>query len=358
MIPAFPPYSPLSLVQERLPLIFPEGTANRNNCIKGSAASTVFTAIYIGALESYSQDLGPVHVYRMTQEQSELTSDADRLAYFKQMKKKVKSVPGTRWYADNSRETIRDEALKEGLVSIGAFVRRSGMATTSGLPRYVLKDEFAALFDPALTGDEFEQAVLDFRATHLSKSALARVSIMLSGAVGGSTKVLVNFPSGETRHLEAGPSSIISKAVIEVFAPAFMTTPFVLWLSESGNKVVVRDDTLAAKVGIIIDPKTTLPDMILVDLGAKEPLLVFVEVVATDGPISPARKDAFLEIIEAAGFDPQPAAFLTAYSDRQSAGYKKTGAHLAWGSYAWFVSEPENILIMQDDPPVKLHDMI
>jgi hypothetical protein len=53
----------------------------------------------------------------------------------------------------------------------------------------------------------------------------------------GSIGVLVTFPSGETCQLAPGPSSIISQAVIEVFAKRFLEKPAVLWLSESGNNM-------------------------------------------------------------------------------------------------------------------------
>ena len=49
--------------------------------------------------------------------------------------------------------------------------------------------------------------------------------------------------------MEAGPSSIITKAVVEVFALRFLHDPAVLWISESGNKVIQRDDQLAQSIG-------------------------------------------------------------------------------------------------------------
>lgn len=352
-----PPYSPVAIVAQRLPEIFPEGIPNRNNCIRGAAISAVFTAIYIGAVEGLDQDLGPVHVYRMTEQQSQLPGDDDRRGYYQRIRSR-KAIHGKRWYADNSREQIRDETLRDGLVNIGAVVRRGDISTTSSLPRYVLKKDFAALFDPALTGEALEAAITKFRDDHLSKSALARVSIMLSGAKGGKSKVLVSFPSGETRHLESGPSSVISKAVVEVFAPTFLEDPVVLWLSESGNKVVLRDDKIAAQLGIIIDPKKTLPDLILADLGPKDPMLIFVEVVASDGPVNEARQNAFFELTDNAGFDRKNVAFVTAYLDRQSPGFKKTIPHLAWNSFAWFSSEPKNIALMREGEGRFLHDLI
>lgn len=47
----FPPLCPRAIVQERLKLIFPDGTPNRQYCVRDIAAATVFTMLYIGAVE-------------------------------------------------------------------------------------------------------------------------------------------------------------------------------------------------------------------------------------------------------------------------------------------------------------------
>ncbi|HAP98658.1 MAG TPA: restriction endonuclease [Rhodospirillum rubrum] len=312
------------------------------------AASTVFAALYIGAVEGRGCFLGPVHVYRMTNEQALLADEADRLAYGLAVLRKGGGISGSRWYADNTREPIRDETLRDGLVAIGAVIRRGDLPTTSGQPRYALKAAFAALFDPALDGPALDAAIAAFQAAHLSRSALARVAIMRAGATAGAEGVLVRFPSGETRQLAPGPSSIIAQAVVEVFAPRFLAAPAVLWLSESGNKVVLRDDALAHAIGLRIEADKTLPDLILADLGPKDPLLVFVEVVATDGALSPQRQRAIHALTEAAGFSPAQVLFLTAYQDRQSPGFRKTVGQLGWGGFVWFASEPERLLRLHD----------
>lgn len=343
-----PPYATRELVAERLPLIFPEGTPNRIYCVRELAASTVFAAIYIGAVEGTERYLGPVHVYRMTREQATLVDQTDREAYATAIARKNITVPGTRWYADNTREPIRDETLRDGLVTIGAVLRREDLPTTSGQPRYALKQDFAVLFDPALQGEMLEAAITAFQVAHLSRSALARVTIMRAGAAASGSGVLVTFPNSETRQLAPGPSSIITQAVIEVFAKRFLDVPAVLWLSESGNKIVVRDDAIANSIGLKIEADKNLPDLILADLGPREPLIVFVEVVATDGAVTERRRQAIHALTDAAGFDRKQVAFLTAYQDRQSAGFKKTVSQLAWGSFAWFVSEPEKLLLLSD----------
>ena len=340
--------------------MFPEGTPNRTYCVRELSASTVFTMLYIGAVEGCGRYLAPKHVYRMTKEQAATADVAAREAYGREAIKPGFSTPGARWYADNTREPIRDETLREGLVAVGAVTVRDDLPTTSSKPRYALKAEFAALFNPALQYATLEKAIGDFQAANLTPGALARISIMRSGAAGGASVVLVTFPSGETRNLAPGPSSIISQAVIEVFAKRFLHKPAVLWLSESGAKVVARDDNLAAAIGLKIEADRNLPDLILADLGPAEPLIVFVEVVATDGAITPRRQEALFALTDKARFKRSQVAFLTAYQDRELAGFKKTVSGLAWRSFAWFVSEPDRIVILRDGgtSPVRLSELL
>lgn len=348
-----PPYVERELVEERLPLIFPDGTPNRIYCTRQLSASTVFTMLYIGAVQGLDRFLGPIHVYRMTDQQAARANDVERIAYGDDIRKRSYVVPGDAWYADNTREPIRDETLREGLVNIGAVIARDDLPTTSSKPRYALLSDFAALFDPKLKDDSLMDAILAYQATHLSKSALARVSLMQAGAAAGKSGVMVVFPNGETRKLAPGPSSIISKAVVEDFARIFLETPAVLWLSESGNKVVQRDDGLAASIGLQIEADKDLPDLILVDLAPVDPLIVFIEVVATDGPISDRRQKALYVLTDAAEFKRSQIAFVTAFQDREAPGFKKTISALAWDSFAWFASEPSNIVHLKDGTSIK-----
>jgi hypothetical protein len=73
-----------------------------------------------------------------------------------------------------------------------------------------------------------------------------------------------------------------------------------------------------------------------------------VEVVATDGAITSSRKEAIYQLTDGAGFDRKHIAFLTAYLDRGSVGFKKTVGQLGWGTFAWFLSEPDQIVILRD----------
>ncbi|MGE1115905.1 hypothetical protein ACQJ0K_29875, partial [Priestia megaterium] len=54
------------------------------------------------------------------------------------------------WYADNTREPLRDDLIRNRAIPIGLIVKREGVATTSPAPIYCLAKSFAALFDPSL----------------------------------------------------------------------------------------------------------------------------------------------------------------------------------------------------------------
>lgn len=338
-------------IHKRLQTIFPEGSPNRANCTREVAAKTVFVMLYVGAVEGEDIWLRPDQVTRMTDKQAARIGNAERLAWTKESLKSSKGeIPG-RWYAVNTRESIRDDTIRAGLIANGVVIEREGLPTTSSKTRYALRKSFAVLFDLKLAGKGLEKAIANWQGENLTAGALARITMVRKGAVAGGEHILVKFPSGETRRMAPGPSSVISKAVIEVFAPRFLKDPGVVFLSESRNKVVTRDDELAKAIGLQIKAEKNLPDIVLADLGPKHPLLVFVEVVATDGPVTKERKQALTDLAEGAGFPPEHVVFATAYLDRSDAAFKKTVDALAWGSFVWFASEPEHLIRLYEGQP-------
>jgi hypothetical protein len=118
---------------------------------------------------------------------------------------------------------------------------------------------------------------------------------------------------------------------------------------------VARDETLAEKIGLDIEPDRHLPDLILVDVGASELLLVFVEVVATDGPVNPRRRESLLDYALDAGYEADQVAFVTAYLDRDDSAFRKTISVLAWHTFAWFMSEPEKIMVLRNGNERQVH---
>jgi hypothetical protein len=349
-----PALIPWQDVRQRLLVIFPEGIADRGFLIREMTARTVFTALYVGAVAGADLWIAPRHVVRMSDAQAANQDEAERRAYHVAMSAAKAPSPEGRWYAENTREPLRDEVIRQGLVRVNAMVERPGLPTTSPLGRYALQAGFAALFRPGLEGEQFEEEAASWRRSNLSAAALARAALMRNSASTASANITVQCPGGPSVILPPGPSPLITKAVIEVFAPAFLGNPRVAWISDSASKTPFRDAPLEKALGITLDAATLLPDVVLVDLDPPgrpgEVLLVFVEVVASDGPVTEQRQRAILNLIGAAPhpYRPEDAAFVTAYADRGTDPARRTMASLAWRSFAWFVSEPDMLLQLHD----------
>ncbi|OYQ35896.1 hypothetical protein CHU95_06440 [Niveispirillum lacus] len=343
-----PPLLDRAEVARRLRLIFPDGTPERDKCVRDAAAATVAAFLYIGAIEGTDIWLNPVHVVRLGDTRMLFNADAASRADYAQAPR----ATGERWYQDNSREQVRDEVIRQGLIPNGAVIERSGIPTTSSKPRYALAAPFAALFDPTLQGDALATSAKAWAAATLNPMALARIVSLRGSTDRDGADVLVRFPNGETRLLAPGPSSRIAQAVVEQFAPRFLSDPVVLWLSESAAKVAARDEGWIKRLRLRITPDRTLPDLILLDRGksAADLMLVFVEVVATDGPVTEQRARAFLEIAAEGGFDASRVACITAFLDRDRPEVKKALPSLAWGGQVWFASEPGRLLHLVAQP--------
>ncbi len=132
----------------------------------------------------------------------------------------------------------------------------------------------------------------------------------------------------------------------------------VVFLSESGDKVVARDDLLARSIGLNLDYGRNLPDIILADVSVESPKVIFVEVVASDGPINEGRKEALQQVAESAGYDHSHIYFISAFMDRGASAFRKLVAEIAWGTFVWFVSEPDKLLIFKQGSGKELSSLL
>jgi hypothetical protein len=157
-------------------------------------------------------------------------------------------------------------------------------------------------------------------------------------------RVTITLPNQKQWRIGPGRSSLISKAVIEEFGPRFLIEPMVVLLSESRRKTVGNSAVLAKEAGLKIPPDWLLPDVILAELRTVDPFLVFVDVVADEGPISESRRLALSRLTTDAGFPPQQIAFVTALMDRGGGDFRRVCSEIAWGTFVWISTEPDNII--------------
>ena len=222
MAGSLPAVPRLTTIARRLERIFPEGVSHRSYCVRDVAARTIWVMFYAGAVEGQDRWLRPSMVTDMSDRQAAMKASDEREEWYVRASSSDKNRPKKAWFAPNSREQIRDETLRLGLIPTGAVVERRGLATTSPLPKYALARDFAPLFDEALTGDDLKLAIERWGSVHLSPAALARIALIKKGVGAGDDKVVVKYPNGHARSLAPGPSSVLSKAVIEEFAPRYL----------------------------------------------------------------------------------------------------------------------------------------
>jgi BsuBI/PstI restriction endonuclease domain/BsuBI/PstI restriction endonuclease HTH domain len=339
----FPALIGVEEVQRRLAQIFPESFPDRALLVGKMAARVVFVFLYGGFLEGSNRQLRPSTIYLFTAEQARRTTLAAREAWRASAFRPGFRPEGQRWYADNSRESIRDDLIRNRLVIMGLVGRKEGVPTTSSAPTYFLRAGFAALFEPDLNGQALQDAIANWRNTHLSSMTLKRMALKAKGALARKGDVLIDLPDGTRMRVSAGPSTPILKALIEDYAQRWLRRPAVLWISASDSKAQPQFVELAATVGLRFETAKLLPDLILADLD--EPAsFVFCEVVATDGPVDEARKAAFLELTRGCGIADASVRFVTAYLDREAPELRKTFHRVAVGSELWFSNEPELIV--------------
>lgn len=345
------------LVRNRLVKIFPPDAfdAVLSNPL---AAAAVAAMIYVGSVVDDEGDPVPENVWSrpstvlwMSDTIHAHAADDERLAYASAAavsRKRIETLVeqwGDRhhaWYADTTRETLRDETWPKWREN-GAARKRPGIATSSSAPRWALTASFADLFDPALAGDALDAAIAEWHDAHLNPGAKLKLHYA-SQLASAEHEVPVQLPGYGQRVLDPGTSSEILKGVIEQWAPARLGTPVVLAISQSGDKLYVVDQAVLAQIGISINVSSVLPDAIIVDVGVTPATFWIVEAVATDGEINETRKALLTEWAVEQYIAPDQLQFLSAFASRNAPTIRRRLKDIASGTFCWFLDEPEHEL--------------
>lgn len=349
---ALPNLLPLSAVQTRLEQIFPESFSDRSILVGQMSARAVYVGLYGGFIEDSSRWFRPSTVIRFSEEQAAENTLEARLLWLATCHTAGHKSKGHQWYADNTREPVRDDYIRNRAIPIGIIVKREGVAPTSPAPIYAFSKGFAALFDPSLDGEALEIAVAAWRDKNLDPLVLKRMALSSSGILERDGEMEVRLPNtGQVFRLPTGEASVITKAVCEVLAWRIAEKPIVVHLSMSDVKKRPELEKNAAIVGLTIDPKAELPDVIIADLPRDGGIvLTFIEVVHSDGPITELRRKALLEIALKAEVPASNVRMITAFDDRSVGIFKKRVSELAFDSSVWFRTEPDVLMRLENLP--------
>lgn len=340
--------------EKRLQAIFPRAAfdAVLSSPLAGAAVAAF---IYIDAVCNGTDDPQTVHWLRpstvlwLSKDVMSFDGVENRMAWRKAASKNSGAVEDLQksWglafqpaYKDNSRETVRDETFKEWM-GHGAIRQRAGLPASSSKGIWALYDHFADLFDPDLADDAFREVAESWRDKHLDPGARLKARHALSMEAAHHA-VVVKLPNtgGDTRKLAAGISSEIIKGVVESWSTVRLQKSLVLAISEPGDKVHLGDEKMLTALGIKIDVKKVLPDLIIADIGTEPVSFWIIEAAATGGVVNKQRRRLLLEWAANQNIKPERCSFLTAFRSRNDAAARRHLKDLASGTWAWFADEP------------------
>jgi len=347
---------------ERLGSIFPPEVVEDPRTVSGPlAAAAVYVCIYLGAFEGHNP-IRPSMVLWMCDAVATRARRASPKRFAEEREQWYRAalrghkaliellteweIDHRPWYADNSREPLRDEVFREWL-RLGPMEHDPSLSTTSPRPAWTLREEFAALFKPQLTDEELGESIRSWQDDNLGTVGRARIRLASERAAAAHA-VEVRLPNGSARPLAPGDSSLILKGIIEQLASHLLGQPGVVAISQSRKKIDVLDEELLRELGLTTQAAELLPDALLFD--GEEGRFWFVEAVATDGEIHEGRKSELLRWADNHAINADRCGFVTGFLSRTHEAFRRRVSRLAWGTHAWFLDEPDRIVRLEDLP--------
>lgn len=234
-------------------------------------------------------------------------------------------------YAENSRETVRKQAIH--YFRNAAFIEDNGEATNSPNYRYRLTNEMLSLIRCFGT-DEWKWQRENFMSSHEclislyeSKKRVRKMPVLINGS---------DFTFSPGRHNE------LQKAILEEFAPRFAPDAECLYVGDTTEKDLVKNQEKLQSLGFFITLHDKMPDVVL--YCHDKNWLYFVEAVTSVGPMDPKR---IKEIDDMTSHVNAGKIYVTAFPDFKT--FKKFSQLLAWDTEVWIAEMPDHMIHLNGD---------
>ena len=234
-------------------------------------------------------------------------------------------------YAENSRETIRKQAIHH--FRNAAFIEDNGAPTNSPNYRYRLTEEMLSLLKSFQTM-HWSSTKHSFLENHNSLINFYR-----------SIKLMEKMPvkiNGSELTFSPGKHNELQKLIIEEFAPRFAENATCLYVGDTIQKDLVKNETMLTKLGFKMTLHDKLPDVIL--YIEDKNCLYFIEAVTSVGPMSPKR----IKELESMTSDVTAGKiYVTAFLDYKT--FKSFSEALAWETEIWIADLPDHMIHLNGD---------
>lgn len=234
-------------------------------------------------------------------------------------------------YAPNTRETIRDEAVKY-FVEAGMLVRNPddpNRPTNSGKTVYQIEPAALELFRSfgSLEWNGKLKSYLTAR-NRIRKELLRERKL---------SRIPVRLPSGKTVTISPGGQNPLIKTVIEEFCPRFTPAGTIVYIGDAENKFLHLEADYLQKLGVVIPAPAKMPDVVVHD--TKRNWLLLIEAVTSAGPVDGKRRKELKELFAGCigGL-----VFVTAFSTREV--MRSFLTQISWETEVWVAEDPEHLI--------------
>lgn len=234
-------------------------------------------------------------------------------------------------YAPNTRETVRDEAVKY-FVESGMVLRNPddpSRPTNSGNTVYQVEPAAMELFRACGT---LEWPV------RLKGYLAARAEILREiQRERKLARLPVKLPGGKTVRLSPGGQNPLIKAIIEEFCSRFVHGATVVYIGDTESKFEHLHTDYLAKLGVTIDAAAKMPDVVVHD--TERNWLLLIEAVSSAGAVDGKRRKELKELFckSTAGL-----VFITAFESRRS--MQSFLTQVSWETEVWIGEDPDHII--------------
>lgn len=239
-------------------------------------------------------------------------------------------------YAANTRETVRRFVLHQFVQARIADYNPDIPDLPVNGPRahYALSNEALGVIQSFNTkkwktnAKEFRDSIGNLAKKYAKDKAVHRVPVKL--------------PNGKILNLSAGKHNMVQAAIVEQFLPEFAKDSMLLYLGDTEQKDLYRDDKTMLEIGIPIDQHSKLPDVVLYD--QKKNWLYLIEAVTSHGPVSPKRVMELEKLLEKCT---SGKIYVTAFPDFKE--FKKWSNEIAWETEIWICDMPSHMIHFNGD---------
>ena len=234
-------------------------------------------------------------------------------------------------YAPNTRETVRDEAVKH-FVEAGILLRNPdnpSRPTNSGKTVYQVEENALELFRSFSTA-MWPRKLKQYQAKH--SKILAEINRKRE-----MSRIPVLLPNNETITISPGGQNPLIKKIIEDFCSRFTPGAFIVYIGDAENKFLFFKSEYLEKLGVVLESSMKIPDVIVHDF--QKNWLLLIEAVTSAGPIDGKRRKELKQLFKncKAGL-----VFVTAFIDRSAFGKFQT--QISWETEVWIANEPDHII--------------